>query len=65
MRKSIRLQWSGPAVLYENGTRVGEFQDGATRDLDPSGSFAFWRIEKPGDAFSNMIYANLPAKAGD
>ena len=56
----VRLTWSGKAVLVEDGVRVGEFDGGAVRKVEPPGSFRFWRIEKPGDAFSNMIYANLP-----
>jgi hypothetical protein len=56
----VRLSWSGKALLVEDGVRVGEFEGGAVRKVDPPGSFRFWRIEKPGDAFSNMIYANLP-----
>jgi hypothetical protein len=56
----VRLTWSGKAALVEDGVRVGEFEDGAVRKVEPPGSFRFWRIEKPGDAFSNMIYANLP-----
>jgi hypothetical protein len=59
-RSEVRLSWSGPATLYENGAKVGDFVGGTSRRVEPAGSFRFWRIEKPGDAYSNMIYANLP-----
>jgi hypothetical protein len=59
-KSEVRLAWSGTAVLVENGERVGEFDGGTTRKLASSGAFASWRIEKPNDAYSNCIYANLP-----
>lgn len=55
----VRLTWSGRATLVEDGVRVGEFEGGTTRKVTPAGSFHTWRIEKPGDAYSNMIHANL------
>ncbi len=58
-RAEVRLAWEGRAVLFEDGERVGEFDGGTTRAVAPAGSFHAWRIEKPGDAFSNMVYANL------
>ena len=58
--REIRLSWSGPARLFENGEDVGDFENGTVRKLPTPGEFAFWRIEKPHDQFSNMIYANLP-----
>lgn len=58
-KAEVRLTWSGKAVLVEDGVRVGEFEGGAARKLDPPGSFHVWRIEKPRDQFSNMIHANL------
>jgi hypothetical protein len=59
-KSEVRLAWSGKAALVEDGVRVGEFEDGTVRKVEPPGSFHAWRIEKPGDAFSNSIYANLP-----
>jgi hypothetical protein len=59
-KAEVRLSWSGRAALVEDGVRVGEFEGGAVRKVEPAGAFRFWRIEKPGDAFSNMIYANVP-----
>lgn len=59
-KAEVRLTWEGKAALVEDGVRVGEFEGGAVRKLEPAGAFHFWRIEKPGDAFSNMVYANLP-----
>jgi len=59
-KSEVRLAWSGKAVLVENGERVGEFDGGTTRKLAATGAFASWRIEKPNDAYSNCIYANLP-----
>ena len=59
-KSQVRLAWSGRAVLVENGERVGEFDGGATRRIEPPGAFRFWRIEKPLDAYSNCVYANLP-----
>ena len=59
-KSEVRLTWSGKALLVENGERVGDFEGGAVRKLASPGAFAFWRIEKSGDAYSNMIYANLP-----
>ncbi len=61
-KSEVRLRWKGSAVLIENGMRVGTFENGVTRELDTPGGFAFWRIEKSGDAYSNMIYANLPPR---
>lgn len=58
-KETVTLTWSGKAVLYEDGERAGEFENGAVRKLGAPGAFRFWRIEKPGDQFSNMIYANL------
>jgi hypothetical protein len=58
-KAEVRLTWSGKAVLVEDGVRVGEFEGGAVRKVEPRGSFHVWRIEKPGDQFSNMIHANL------
>ncbi len=58
--REVHLTWDGEATLYENGTRVGVFDGGTTRTLAASDAFAFWRIECAGDAYSNMIYANLP-----
>lgn len=57
--RTVRLAWDGKAQLVENGVRVGEFDGGATRALSAPGAFTFWRIECAGDAYSNMIYANL------
>jgi hypothetical protein len=59
-KSEVRLTWSGKATLVEDGARAGEFEGGAVRKIHPPGSFHAWRIEKPGDAFSNAIYANLP-----
>ncbi len=59
-KAQVRLTWSGKAALVEDGVRAGEFEGGAVRKVDPPGSFHSWRIEKPGDAYSNPIYANLP-----
>jgi hypothetical protein len=59
-KAEVRLGWTGKAKLVENGVTVGEFEGGCVRKLDPPGAFGFWRIEAPGDAFSNCIYANLP-----
>jgi hypothetical protein len=59
-RKRVTLRWTGRARLVENGRDVGEHGGGAVRELPEPGAFAFWRIEKPGDAYSNMVYANLP-----
>jgi hypothetical protein len=60
-RAEVRLTWSGKAVLYEDGARVGEIEGGCVRKVEPAESFHAWRIEKPEhDAYSNMIYANLP-----
>jgi hypothetical protein len=59
-KREVRLTWAGKASLVEDGVRVGEFEGGAVRKVEPAGSFHAYRIEKPGDAFSNMIYANLP-----
>ncbi len=59
-KKTVALAWTGKARLVENGADVGEFDGGAARSLWAPGAFAFWRIEKSGDAYSNMIYANLP-----
>lgn len=56
----VRLTWSGKAALVEDGVRIGEFEGGAVRKLATPGAFASWRIEKPDDAYSNCIYANLP-----
>lgn len=57
----VRLTWTGVAALVEDGVTVGEFEGGAVRPVDPPGSFHAWRIEKrSADAWSNMIYANLP-----
>ena len=58
-KSQVRLAWSGRATLWEDGANAGEFEGGAVRKLDPPGSFHSWRIEKPGDAFSNPVYANL------
>jgi hypothetical protein len=58
-KETVTLTWSGKAVLYEDGERAGEFEGGAVRRLGSPGGFRFWRIEKPGDQYSNMIYANL------
>jgi hypothetical protein len=59
-KSEVRLAWSGRAQLVEDGKLAGEFEGGSVRKVTPPGSFHFWRIEKPDDAFSNMIYANLP-----
>jgi hypothetical protein len=59
-KSEVQLTWNGKAALVEDGVRVGEFEDGAVRKVEPLRSFHAYRIEKPGDAFSNMIYANLP-----
>lgn len=59
-RETVTLRWEGRARLIENGEDVGEHEGGATRVLPSPGAFAFWRIEKPRESFSNMIYANLP-----
>jgi hypothetical protein len=59
-KTEVRLTWSGKATLVEDGVRAGEFDGGAVRKVDPPGSFHSWRIEKPGDAYGNPIYANLP-----
>jgi len=59
-KSEVRLAWTGEATLVENGERVGEFDGGVVRKIDPPGAFRAWRIEAPGDAYSNMIYANLP-----
>lgn len=59
-KSEVRLTWGGKAALVEDGVRVGEFDGGAVRKVDPPGSFHAWRIEKPGDAYSNPVYANLP-----
>ena len=61
-KAEVRLTWTGAATLVEDGVRVGEFDGGAVRKVDPPGSFHFWRIEMKGDAYSNMIYANLPER---
>jgi hypothetical protein len=58
--REVRLTWTGKATLIEDGVTVGEFDGGTTRPLPSPGAFRAWRIECPGDAFSNMIYANLP-----
>jgi hypothetical protein len=58
-KAEVRLTWTGAARLFEDGTDAGPFDGGATRRVDPPGSFHFWRIELPGDAYSNMVYANL------
>ncbi len=59
-KSEVRLTWTGKAALVEDGERVGEFDGGAVRKIEPPGAFRFWRIEAAGDAYSNMIYANLP-----
>jgi len=59
-KSEVRLTWTGKATLVENGAKVGEFDGGAVRKIEPPGAFRFWRIEAPGDAYSNCIYANLP-----
>ena len=56
----VVLVWQGEARLTENGVDLGILDGGATRRLPKPGAFAFWRIEKAGEQFSNMIYANLP-----
>jgi hypothetical protein len=58
-KDEVRLLWRGRAILVEDGVRVGEFDGGAVRRVVPPGSFHAWRIEAPGDAYSNPIYANL------
>jgi hypothetical protein len=58
-KSEVRLTWTGKAMLVEDGVRVGEFEGGAVRKVEPPGSFHVWRIEKPGDAYSNMVHANL------
>ena len=58
-KSEVRLTWTGKATLVEDGAKVGEFDGGAVRKVEPPGAFRFWRIEAPGDAFSNCIYANL------
>ena len=59
-RRVVTLTWEGRATLVENGMAIGEFEGGTKRELESEGAFAFWRIECPGEAYSNMIYANLP-----
>jgi hypothetical protein len=58
-KAEVRLAWGGKAALVEDGEKIGEFDGGAVRKLQPPGSFHAWRIEKAGDAYSNCIYANL------
>lgn len=62
-QETVTLTWGGTARLIENGVDVGEHDGGTTRRLPEPGAFAFWRIEKEGDAYSNMIYANLPEES--
>jgi hypothetical protein len=59
-KSEVRLTWTGKASLVEDGVKVGEFDGGAVRKIEPPGAFRSWRIEAPGDAYSNCIYANLP-----
>lgn len=59
-QREVRLAWSGEATLVEDGVVVGAFTGGAVRKLEPAGAFRSWRIEKPGDAYSNHVHANLP-----
>jgi hypothetical protein len=59
-KSEVRLTWTGKATLVEDGVRVGEFDGGAVRKVEPAGTFHFWRIETAGDAYSNCVYANLP-----
>lgn len=61
-RAEVRLTWTGRAELFEDGASVGTFDGGATRRVEPPGSFRAWRIRCDGDQFSNPIYANLPVR---
>ena len=59
VKSEVRLTWTGKATLVEDGVKVGEFDGGTVRKIAPPVTFHSWRIEAPGDAYSNCIYANL------